>query len=252
MKAIASPFILLAVMAAIPDSALAWEKFNQGCDNCHDFFTTPDGWPANLHTVHSGDEYMDNACDLCHVDANRQCFLAQSKGTGANDGLGCLGCHGRQDGDGNLQGWGLMALHGSSKGCTMCHSNTGTPAPESTKPPYYGSADTRVTDPCNAAPAFAEDFSGDDKGLDNDGDGQLDEDDPDCKTEPIEDGGSETDGDDDAGTQADAGSEADDKTEADAGTDDKKDDGGCATTGSSTSWLAWLALLMVARTRRRR
>jgi hypothetical protein len=65
--------------------------------------------------------------------------------------------------------------------------DTETPPPENTKPPYYGTVDTRADNPCNlvAESNINENWTiGDFVGLDNDGDGVYDGADSDCAVLP--------------------------------------------------------------------
>jgi hypothetical protein len=64
--------------------------------------------------------------------------------------------------------------------CSDCHTNDPAPSPESTVPVYYLRADVNVKDPCSSTTADGEDVSGDNQGLDNDGDLVYDEADSDC------------------------------------------------------------------------
>ena len=55
-------------------------------------------------------------------------------------------------------------------------------------PPYYGMADINIDHPCFVDPAGStrgEDFDGDGRGLDNDGDLAHDFDDMDCEALPV-------------------------------------------------------------------
>jgi hypothetical protein len=62
------------------------------------------------------------------------------------------------------------------------------PFPEHEPPVYYGLAASEVAEPCNGDAATSEDWSGDGVGLDNDGDGLFDMDDPDCGAQVCGDG----------------------------------------------------------------
>jgi hypothetical protein len=67
----------------------------------------------------------------------------------------------------------------------VCHGNDPTPVPENVNPAYYGSVDTKANNACNlvAAEGTNENWTvGDTIGLDNDGDGLYDGNDPDCAT----------------------------------------------------------------------
>ncbi len=81
-----------------------------------------------------------------------------------------------------------MRLHHENNGITICldcHMPNETAPPESTKPPYYGTPDTRANNPCNPIRAANtnENWSGSDFiGLDNDGNNLYDTADPACGT----------------------------------------------------------------------
>jgi len=172
-----------AVLLALPHATLAYERYNDGCNNCHGAFTgsvSPKGttFPSgDKHEMHRGASNMDTNCDLCHTSGDgRDPFTGSSNGTAANTGLGCTGCH---------QAFGLRAHHANSGVglCAGCHTSDGMPAPENVKPPYYGTVDTLADGPCNlvASSKVNENWSvGDVLGLDNDGDGLYDAADPDC------------------------------------------------------------------------
>ena len=95
-------FTLLATLLLNTRSVEAWPRYRSGCDNCHDYlsspYTPPGGgpaWPASLHTVHRSSSYMDAACGLCHrAGDGGNPYLLYSDGAGAAPGIGCLGCHG--------------------------------------------------------------------------------------------------------------------------------------------------------------
>ncbi len=181
--------ILVAIAIGLAaNSSLAWERYNQGCDDCHGGFfggTSPKGtvFPENdKHEMHRGSAYMDADCSLCH-GGDGEMYLASSGGTSSNPGVGCVGCHGRPyDGIGD-SGVGLRKHHVASgiSSCLGCHPSDPDPLPESVLPTYYGTTDTNADDPCNSGPDFLENWSlGDTIGLDNDGDLAYDGDDGDC------------------------------------------------------------------------
>jgi hypothetical protein len=100
---------------------------------------------------------------------------------GDNTGtFGCVDCHGRRDGTGTPQGYGLR-LHHENSGftCFSCHPNDLTPLTEDVPPYNYGCVDANVDNPClDPNQPGTEDWSGDGEGLDNDGDTVYDMDDP--------------------------------------------------------------------------
>ena len=176
-----------------PGPVEAHERYSDGCQACHGSFfggTSPKGttFPSNnKHTMHENSGYIGASCNLCHRSGDGwDPYIGWSNGTASNPAIGCLGCHGRDYGDTlGFRGAGLIARHtitGVSQ-CTTCHLNEPVPLPESVAPPYYDTVDANVSDPCNAAPDYLENFSsGDTLGLDNDGDGVFDEADSDCGT----------------------------------------------------------------------
>jgi hypothetical protein len=178
-----------------------WRSDSGGwCAGCHGDFndgTSPKGtvFPFDSkHSMHRSSSEMNTDCAMCHYDGdgnNPDLDFSDSDGFGGSPGVGCMGCHGRDyGGTFGVMAVGLREVHRnsgvSSCGDSSCHSNDPDPLPENVLPPYYGSFGTRVWDPCNTSPFFGEDFSLDkdnNHGLDNDGDGFYDEDDPDCSVE---------------------------------------------------------------------
>ena len=183
--------VLIGALAScwLATSAHAYRRYNGGCSICHGNFshaTSPQGttFPLdNKHVMHILS--MDTDCALCHRnDDVHNPYIAESDGTPNNPGIGCTGCHGRDYGGsiGN-SGVGLRAHHtGVGIGsCAGCHSSDPEPLPEHVLPTYYATADTDANDPCNFAPDYRENYTiGDTFGLDNDGDGLYDLNDPDC------------------------------------------------------------------------
>jgi hypothetical protein len=101
---------------------------------------------------------------------------------------GCVGCHGRaEDGPGQI-GDGLRAHHAQAGigVCAGCHPSDTTPVSEDTPPENYftpdGSHAGKPSDPCNTNGTESR-FGL--TGLDNDGDGLYDENDPDCVAGPV-------------------------------------------------------------------
>jgi hypothetical protein len=179
------------LIALTTGSAVAYERYLDGCQFCHGDFTggtSPQGtvFPSNdKHRMHRDAAYMAADCNLCHSEGdNDNPFIGSSDGTPNNPGVGCTGCHGRDYG-GALgdSGVGLRAHHfvTGTTSCVGCHPGDPTPLPENVRPTYYGTVDTRVDDSCNSAPAHLESWSlNDTRGLDNDGDNVYDEADSDC------------------------------------------------------------------------
>jgi len=188
--------------------ARAYERYKHptsgtgNCSTCHGDFTD-DTSPVNVmfpsgdkHRMHRDNGSMDTACDLCHTSGDdRNPFIGSSDGTGDTPGLGCVGCHGRAEDAGqdlisNGLGAGLRQHHHQAgvTTCANCHTDAdpmdAVVVGEHVSPPYYGSVDTLVAMPCNpsALANVNENWSvGDFIGLDNDGDGLFDLDDPDCQ-----------------------------------------------------------------------
>jgi hypothetical protein len=164
--------LLLGFGFALP--ARGFERYSN-CAGCHGSFTSSTSpkdtvFPSgNKHTMHRSSSYMDADCDLCHQDGDdNNPFIGLSNGTANNPGIGCIGCHLAE---------GLRAKHAAGGvSCSGCHED-GPPSPENEKPPYYGTADTKVANPCNdvLAANTNENWSvGDFLGLDNDGNGLYD------------------------------------------------------------------------------
>lgn len=187
---------LAALVVFAGPAAFGMPRYNDGCQTCHGAFTdgtSPKGtvFPQNSkHEMHRGASYMNTDCDLCHTTGDdHNPYTYSSNGTSNNPGLGCIGCHGRDYGGaiGN-SGAGLRAHHAAHGVtlCGMCHFDDPTPLPENVSPPYYGTADTNVADPCNQGPQYQENWSvGDVIGLDNDGDDVYDGNEPACAGTPC-------------------------------------------------------------------
>lgn len=159
------------------------------------FLMMKPGGGTNSLNIHRNPYAMSSDCALCHKNGDkRNPYLCISSGTHDNPGLGCMGCHGRQEDAGNDSisqglGAGLRQHHWNTGAmvCGNCHSDANpancTPVGEDVKPAYYGTADTAAADPCNPIPQdeINENWDLLDLvGLDNDGDGLYDGNDPDC------------------------------------------------------------------------
>jgi len=180
-------------------TAFAYEDYS-GCSDCHGAFTgndSPKGtvFPSDdKHAMHRAAANMDTECLLCHTSTGDLPLIGSSGGTANNAGLGCVGCHGREEDLGNDntspgRGAGLRQHHyvSGTTVCAGCHSDANPanyrPVGEQARPPYYGTIDTKANDACNlnAAAKAGENWSvGDFRGLDNDGDGRYDRADSDC------------------------------------------------------------------------
>jgi hypothetical protein len=188
--------IALLLLAAMVPVAGAFDNYSGGCDGCHGNFPgiTPyislrDGIPwrnpsngvgYNLHDGHR--TYMlglsSTTCNICHTGtAKFPVFLNSSNGGVAGfPAIACTGCH---DGD------GLREHHVTSGAYSCysisCHSQV-TPQAENVVPPYYFTPDpahpNKPTDPCNLN--GTESRLSPTVGLDNDGNGLYDQNDPAC------------------------------------------------------------------------
>lgn len=178
--------LLFAAMAC--NTVFAYERYNDGCMECHGGFKDGTSTKGSIfpgddkHRMHRSSSYMNTDCDLCHKSGDGDDpFIGSSDGTADNPGLGCNGCH---------NAWGLRAHHAinnveDSDGftCAECHDEDGTPPGEDVIPPYYGTVDTEVNNPCNdvLAANINENWTiGDFIGTDNDGDNLYDLADFDC------------------------------------------------------------------------
>ena len=184
-------WIVLAAFGAIvlPSLALAFPRYNDGCQNCHGAFTdatSPRGTvflSDSKHEMHRSASEMNTECNLCHTSGDQKNpYIGSSNGTSDNMGVGCTGCHGRNYGGalGN-SGVGLREHHAVNgvNECASCHSGDPVPLGENVFPLYYGTVDTLADDPCNSS--GLEDWTvGDGLGLDNDGDNDYDTADADC------------------------------------------------------------------------
>ena len=169
-----------------------------GCSDCHggfvgnDYVSLQDGadWGQSLMRGH--ERFVESECDACHKDGSKgEVYLNSS----IDDTLSksCVGCHGRQEDVNNLciggsgvqeecgGGAGLRQMHESNVGqgtCSACHSEDPVPVGENINPFYYGQSGVIINESCDGD--GTESQYGD-TGLDNDGDGQRDADDPNCQ-----------------------------------------------------------------------
>ncbi len=168
-----------------------------GCVQCHNSSSEDGGFTGGnaggLHVLHLT-SFGITSCALCHSSSagGSKPVLTYYSG----DGYGCAGCHGRDQGETSIHsgkpkssGYGLRKVHATAgiTVCASCHfpgsSITGDPSPaptivaETVQPPYYLLSNNNLTDPCSAA---QEGFEGT-VGLDNDGNGSRDANDPACK-----------------------------------------------------------------------
>lgn len=168
-------FALAATFAwSVPGVSYSRYSGTPGCDDCHTGFG---GFGESQHDMHL---QMTSTCNLCHVSNGDNPSLKSSGG-----GSGCIGCH---VGDGLLLHHAAAEVPADGSGflCTTCHPGDPAPAAEGTLPPYYGQTGVNLTSSCETNPsAGGEDYDGDGKGLDNDGDLAYDGDDPDCSV-PVD------------------------------------------------------------------
>ena len=219
------PVVLLAMIAILMTGAsTAWaygsystslDRNSGNCASCHgNFRTSPyislsDGsnWGDDLHDVHRFD-MLDGDCSTCHAASGRYpVSLESSEGGSGLAPISCVGCHGRDEDNGNAtttgssqRGAGLRQHHIGEATCSGCHDDqTGyTTVDENVLPNYYANPGTGhpaiPSNSCNpAATAFVENFAGTTLGLDNDGDSpasvgssNYDMADPDCAGFPVE------------------------------------------------------------------
>ena len=178
--------LVLGVLAC--GTSFAYERYNDGCFECHGAFTDDTSTKGSVfpsgskHTMHNGTSAMNTECNLCHTNGDQKNpYIGLSEGTTANPvGLGCTGCHMTAGLRTHHLNNGVVDSFGDD--CSTCHS-VGTPSDENVKPPYYGTVDTLADNACNdvLASNTNENWTvGDFVGLDNDGDNLYDLADFDC------------------------------------------------------------------------
>jgi parallel beta-helix repeat protein len=199
-RALVGAAALLAIATWVP-RAEAYPSYDDGaghgCVECHNSSSEDGGFTGGnaggLHILHVT-TFGITSCALCHSSSagGSKPVLTYYSG----DGYGCAGCHGRVQGETSIHsgkpkssGYGLRKVHAAAGEtiCATCHfpgsSITGDPSPaptivaETVQPPYYLLSNNNLTDPCSAA---QEGFEGT-VGLDNDGNGSRDANDPACK-----------------------------------------------------------------------
>ena len=176
-------FAVLAGGGLFATDSHAYQRYNDGCQNCHGAFTSgssPKGTVfggGSKHEMHRSSSFMNTDCNLCHTSGdNRNPYTGSSDGLTGITGRGCTGCH-------NAAG---LRNHHRTTGASSCscHGSSAEAAPvESTQPPYYGTTATKANNACNpvATANLNENWSvGDFLGLDNDGDDLYDSSDPNC------------------------------------------------------------------------
>jgi cytochrome c553 len=141
------------------------------------------------------EKWVSYECLACHqsVPASLPVSLDTSAGAGGFSPKGCVGCHGREQDAGHDsisagRGAGLRQHHFRALGvCADCHRDANpanyVPVVENIAPVNYFTPDTanpnKPTDPCNAN--GLESVVPGALGLDNDGNGLYDLDDPACQ-----------------------------------------------------------------------
>jgi hypothetical protein len=204
IMAVSTLFVLIASESDIH----AYERYNDGCQDCHGAFfdqTSPKGTifnnQGNKLEMHRTPYDMETDCHMCHKNGDKNNpYLGRSAGHSSVPGVGCSGCHGREEDAGNDslpggRGAGLRQHHYNtgSTVCFDCHNDANpqryTPVGEHVMPPYYRTEFTNADNPCNKVAQHMMNENWDDfnlEGLDNDGDGLYDGNDPDCQPDTLE------------------------------------------------------------------
>ena len=191
--------ITLAALAVWVSDVSAYSTYSS-CSVCHGGFRTvpykslADGqtWASGLHDTHRT-TMLSGDCNACHYGTGRTpVYLKMSNGGTGLTTLGCVGCHGRGEDNNGIAtiGAGLRQHHfrAGETVCLDCHDDADpgsyTPAAENVPPPYYFTPDSahpnKPTNSCNQS--GKENFAGSAQGLDNDGNGLYDGNDPACQT----------------------------------------------------------------------
>lgn len=195
----------LIILTFFAPPAVAYEKYDDGCDTCHGSFdsgnytSNKDGtsWGTDLMDGHENFITGGGRCDVCH-SGNSRSPVNLSFSDDADRPQGCVGCHGRVEDESGVCAFGAEDLDGEHCGsaaglrnvhnsagitaCFACHSNdNGAVLVGEDIPPFnYGLAGIGLSSPCVAENQFGP------IGLDNDGDGAVDAADTDC-TKPTAD-----------------------------------------------------------------
>ena len=110
----AGMLITIAILMIGASDALAYEDYSSGCQNCHGDFTADpyislsDGanWGDSLHNVHRIG-MLGGDCNTCHSSGARvPVFLDSSIGGSGLEPISCVGCHGRDEDNGNATSTG--------------------------------------------------------------------------------------------------------------------------------------------------
>lgn len=172
---------IVLVMALTTRTSYAYQTYSGGseggCIDCHGDFRGPTSTKGTVfpsaknHEMHRASANMATKCALCHGANDLPVNIGSSSGTANNVGIGCSGCH---------EPAGLRKHHkvNGEMICYNCHDQLlDVPATENTKPPYYGTVDTKAKNPANTVLTANtnENWSvGDFLGLDNDGNNLYD------------------------------------------------------------------------------
>jgi hypothetical protein len=163
--------IVLAGLSLLVVTAHAYPDFG-GCKTCHSNFRSGSPSMHDLHVDVLG-------CFDCHKSIGD---TPETNSSGSNANYSCNGCHPKAG----------LATHHVNAGqtvCNDCHASViGTYPGENFLAYNYQDGRTDLLNPCRLNPANGgEDLNGDGHGLDNDGDGLYDANDPDCdKIIPVE------------------------------------------------------------------
>lgn len=214
MSKIATTFsCVIAALAlgigALVTTAEAYPQYSGGlgggCIDCHGDFRasnyTPLAparqgvvWTAGLHNSHrsaSPNNFLNSNCDACHSGNDTYPVLLGLSNAAAPFNQACTGCH---DGPGTRNhhmGSQIYLQQVTGDTCADCHGAEPIGNEKTPLPPVYTaslgttSGTTRINNPCNDG-AEGTVFEGSffdvlTVGLDNDGDGLYDQDDPDCQ-----------------------------------------------------------------------
>jgi predicted CXXCH cytochrome family protein len=191
-----------AVLLLFLSSAVWAFPSYEGCQECHGGFEVnpytslhdDTNWGIDLMQGHW--PFVERNCNACHKAGGRdEVFLNFS--ADATLSKGCVGCHGRDEdvtgncaGGGGVQeqcgsGAGLRQHHELQVGagtCSGCHDGDATPVGEHIAPFNYGMSSIVMRDSCDGDGSESQYGA---TGLDNDGDGQRDGDDPDCQENSL-------------------------------------------------------------------
>lgn len=143
-------FILFALTLFSSNNLHGYATWSS-CSSCHGDFRTSGG----LHDLHTKNpDPVTTNCDLCHSGSGRSNPIIMYSDGDSNDGLGCMGCHGRDYGETIDSDYNSLSTTGKSKNsgvglrmhhavsgetvCGFCHSSDPTPYPENVIDPGLG------------------------------------------------------------------------------------------------------------------